>query len=195
MKTLLDTDKNIVRNVSKLFSSGAELEAADYRIGEKFRDVYLYKFNFGGRKSLTDDECKDAVVCQTTPDTDFKRNLGSISAGKGITFTYFGEKVLLEVQSSDSVCERNKQRMVKSKILMECSRSGADKIEFVYENHDCEYHFIYKTDQICDVYSAVSLTPDGQIDTRGGELCVGWIILTLLLIFCVIFIVWMNVAR
>jgi hypothetical protein len=111
-------------------------------------EKYIYVINLSKPQFKDDSKCSKAAICQTKPNSDFKRDIGSIDS---IQYYLKGHELQIVLTSTDpKKCGKNKNKNVTSIIRLQCSSSaGLGEPYFVYESNDCDYVFNWETEIVC----------------------------------------------
>lgn len=144
---------------------------------ERFNDHghYTYVFDFH-QKHTKVDSCANSAICQVKQSTGFTRDIGSYN---NLKFSLIGSELYLTLHSSSSVCGRNKQKAVSSKIRFICGKStGLGSPQFEFESEDCEYHFIWETDMVCQLVADRADPSNAPSRAKTSGMSPGWIVFT-----------------
>jgi insulin-like growth factor 2 receptor len=126
------------------------------------QENYIYVINLREPQFKSDPKCMKAAICQTKPNSDFKRDIGSIDS---IKYYLKGHELQILLTSTDSKkCGKNKNKNVTSIIRLQCSSAaGLGEPYFVYESNDCDYIFNWETEIVCPK-KFVDLSDNGKDD-------------------------------
>lgn len=114
---------------------------------------YTYVINIGqgyeGTTNKDDSDCSPAAVCQTKPEKNFYRDIGSVSSRR---FREKGSELYLSLISHTRGCGKNEYRNVTTLFLLRCtSYAGDGSPVFMYESGGCDYIFNWDTNAVCSV--------------------------------------------
>ncbi|XP_076026629.1 cation-independent mannose-6-phosphate receptor [Genypterus blacodes] len=149
-------------------------------------DRYIYHIQLSGISNMS--SCVGANICQVQLNKNFQRKIGTSSKAK-----YFIKGGNLDViVSSESVCGREKSKMVSSVIMFHCYPSAGVGIpEFMRETDECTYLFMWHTNAVCDLITVDTQTNDvdgGTVGLSGRSQALGLVLsfLSLVLTVCVL---------
>ena len=157
-KYLKDQRINMFLNIETLYSKSFNV-TGDIRDN---KDSYSYYMNFK-ENQFHDDDCANAAICQVKDNSHFKRDIGSIL---NIKYYLRGNELHIVLESSDSnkKCGKNGNKNVTSLIRLQCSSSsGLGGPSFFYESNDCDYVFIWETEEVCS-YRLLDKIPENPIE-------------------------------
>lgn len=109
-------------------------------------DRYIYHIQLSGITNNSLPTCLGANICQVKLNAPYRRRIGSSSNAK-----YYIKGGNLDVMvPSDSLCGREKTKMVSSTIMFHCNPSAGVGIpEFMLETDECQYLFVWHTNAVC----------------------------------------------
>ncbi len=139
---LEDKRINALINIESLIDKTFNVNQTDRQ------ENYIYVINVSKPQFKDDIKCSKAAICQTKPNSDFKRDIGSIDS---IKYYLKGHELqIVLISTNPKKCGKNKNKNVTSIIRLQCSSSaGLGEPYFVYESNDCDYVFNWETEIVC----------------------------------------------
>ncbi|TDH00702.1 hypothetical protein EPR50_G00191090 [Perca flavescens] len=143
-------------------------------------DRYIYHIQLSGITNNSLPKCLGANICQVKLDAPYRRRIGSSSKAK----YYIKGGNLDVIVSSESMCGREKTKMVSSTIMFHCNPSAGVGIpEFMLETDECQYLFVWHTDAVCGLTTINAQTDEGDSsETSAGRSKAAGVMLSILLV-------------
>ncbi|KAM3602400.1 uncharacterized protein V6R79_003255 [Siganus canaliculatus] len=151
-------------------------------------DRYIYHIQLSGITNNSLSTCVGANICQVKLNGAYRRKIGSSTKAR-----YYIKGGNLDVMvPSESMCGREKTKMVSSTIMFHCNPTAGIGIpEFMLETDECQYLFVWHTNAVCGLTTvqAENLDDDGSAAglSRRSQVVGGMLILLLVgLVLCLL---------